>query len=240
MWDRSRDFTRVKFCEFEALDAAYEAALMGADALGFHLFARHDLAEKVRRFGALLRHLPASAEKVLLTDLELPALRQVLAEVPFDCVQLYPDWPAAEVARLAGRTRRPRLLKVVSARPEENFTPDYAEFFGRYEAVADGFLLDSFRAGGTGRPADWPACAALVRLTPRPVFLAGGLTAANVAEAIRVVRPFGVDVETGVSFRIPGRPLVKSLEKCRAFLDAVTRADRERLRAAETGQDART
>jgi phosphoribosylanthranilate isomerase len=146
-------------------------------------------------------------------------------------VQLYPDWPAPEVADL--RAAGPRILKVVSARPEENFSPDYEAVFGRYRDVVDGFLLDSSRAGGTGQTADWGHCARLVRLARRPVFLAGGLTADNVSSAIRTVRPFGVDVETGVSYRVPGGPLVKSLEKCRAFIDAVLRADRRALQRCD-------
>ena len=84
--------------------------------------------------------------------------------------------------------------------------------------------------GGTGLTADWGFCARVVSLSDRPVFLAGGLTPENVGEAIQIVRPFGVDVETGVSFRIERGPLVKSIEKCRRFIDTVVRADRERIR----------
>jgi phosphoribosylanthranilate isomerase len=120
----------------------------------------------------------------------------------------------------------PRILKVVSARPEENFEPDHRAFFRYYGAAVDGFLLDSYRAGGTGVAADWGRCASFVRLAELPVFLAGGLTAANVGEAIRVVRPFGVDVETGVSLRIPNGPLIKSGAKCREFVAAVASANR--------------
>ena len=91
----------------------------------------------------------------------------------------------------------------------------------------DAYLLDSHRVGGTGLVADWRHCEQIVRRAKLPVFLAGGLSANNVAEAIRIVRPFGVDVESGVSDRIPGGPLVKNMLKCRRFIDAVRRADRE-------------
>ena len=230
MWELNRHYTRIKLCEFEWLDPAYEAALLGVDALGFHLFHQHPVVEKLHRFREIVRFLPNGVEAMLLTDLEPAALALVLDAVPFGSVQLYPDWPPETIAALKTSGRPIRILKVVSARPEENDPPDLAAFLGRYDGVVDGFLLDSTRAGGTGEPADWRLCAQFVGMTRHPVFLAGGLTPENVGEAVRKVRPYGVDVETGVSFRPEGGPLVKSIEKCRRFIDAVTRADRDQLR----------
>ena len=143
MWDLDRWYTRVKLCEFESLDAAYEAALLGADALGFHLFRGQPIREKVRRYREILRFLPGGVEPVLLADLELPALSHVLDALPFSCVQLYPDWPTEAVVELRPHGRTPRILKVVSAHPDENDPPDIAAFLGRYEGVVDGFLLDT-------------------------------------------------------------------------------------------------
>lgn len=228
MWDSTRMHTRVKLCEFEWLDPAYEAARLGADALGFHLFRRQNVGERLRRFARkVFPFLPAGVDRVLLTDLDLDTLLAVLRQLPADTVQLYPDWPAATILRLRRGVDRPlRILKVMSACPAENFTSDAGEFLARYAGCADGVLLDSFRAGGTGRPANWDHCAAVVRSSSVPVFLAGGLTAENVGEAINRVRPFGVDVETGVSDRVPGGPLVKNMAKVARFLGAVRAADR--------------
>lgn len=234
MWDWSREYTRIKLCEFETLDAAYEASQMGVDALGFHAFRQHDLNERVARFREIFRWLPPQVERVLLTDFDRPQVEELLRELTVDSIQLYPDWPAEELARLRIVARPIRVIKVVSAQPHENFTPDYGEFFGQYDGGVDGYLLDSFRAGGTGRAADWQQCAAIVRQAHLPIFLAGGLTADNVTEAIRTVQPFGVDVETGVSARMPGGPLVKNMEKCRRFVHAVVRVDRARARFAGT------
>jgi phosphoribosylanthranilate isomerase len=89
------------------------------------------------------------------------------------------------------------------------------------------FLLDSGRPslptpeyGGTGRTHDWAVSAEFVRRSPHPVFLAGGLSAANVSEAIRRVRPFGVDLCSGV--RTDGH---LDPGKLRAFVGAVLGAD---------------
>jgi phosphoribosylanthranilate isomerase len=135
-------------------------------------------------------------------------------------VQLYPDWSPAEVRAFRERIGDVRILKVMSAQTNENVVDDRA-FLARYQDVADAILLDSFRAGGTGKLADLDHCRDIVAMSPLPVFLAGGLTVDNVGAAIEHVQPFGVDVETGVSDRIPGGPLIKNLDKCTRFLGAV-------------------
>jgi len=224
-WDRSIRRTRVKLCEFESLDAAFPACRMGADALGFHMFKQQDVAFKTMLFAGIFKHLPAETNRTLLTDLDADVLLEnVLPWLQLHTLQLYPDWTAEQVATLRARAPGLTILKVMSARPEENFAGDRA-FIDRYKACADGFLLDSIRAGGSGKPADWDHCAEVVARSPLPVFLAGGLTAENVGDAIRRVKPFGVDVETGVSDRITNGPLIKNLDKCRRFLEAVRQAD---------------
>ena len=155
-----------------------------------------------------------------------------MPSLPVDGIQLYPDWSAAEIEQVR-RASAPgtRILKVMSAVTEENAFEDDEAFLAHYDGLVDAYLLDSYRAGGTGRTADWQHCAEIVRGTPLPVFLAGGLTAENVGEALRVVEPFGVDVENGVSDRIPNGPLVKNMQKCRRFIEAVRKADAEMGRA---------
>jgi phosphoribosylanthranilate isomerase len=221
LWDRRSRRTRVKLCEFESLDAAYPAALAGADALGFHIFRHHDVAYKVKLFSMIFAHLPPCTNKTLLTDLDRQQLEdEVMAPLAWDSVQLYPDWSPAEVRAFRERIGDVRILKVMSAQTNENVVDDRA-FVARYQDVVDAILLDSFRAGGTGKLADLDHCRDIVAISPLPVFLAGGLTVDNVGAAIERVQPFGVDVETGVSDRIPGGPLIKNLDKCTRFLGAV-------------------
>jgi phosphoribosylanthranilate isomerase len=229
MWEESSRRTRIKLCEFECLDPAYEASGMGVDALGFHIFKHQDALEKARRFADIFRYLPASVTKVLLTDVELDVLLDgILPVLHCDAIQLYPDWSAEQIARLRSQAHAEmRILKVMSAITSENEFGSDEEFLRHYDDLADAYLLDSNRVGGTGLVADWQHCAEVVAMARIPVFLAGGLTADNVGEAIRVVRPFGVDVENGVSDRIPDGPLVKNMAKCSAFAAAVRRADRE-------------
>lgn len=230
MWDLNRRYTRVKLCWFETLDAAHEASLLGADALGFHAFIHHDRAEREQRFGGILRLLPAGIDKTLLSDLPIEQLIDFVRGLKFDTVQLYPDWSVEDVARLRTALPHLRILKVMSAQPQENLTADDGAFLRRYAECVDGILLDSYRIGGTGKAADWAHCARIVRDSSVPVMLAGGLNIDNVGAAIRAVRPFGVDVETGVSDRISDNRQVKNLRKCREFVDAVMRCDRELVR----------
>ncbi|MBM4280855.1 MAG: phosphoribosylanthranilate isomerase [Deltaproteobacteria bacterium] len=221
LWNAGSRRTRVKLCEFESLDAAYPATLAGADALGFHIFKHHDVDYKVQLFATIFAHLPAAANRTLLTDLDRDVLEQkVMAKLEWDSVQLYPDWTPAEVRAFRQTIGDVKILKVMSAQSTENVVDDRA-FLDRYKDVADAILLDSFRAGGTGKLADLDHCRDVVALSPLPVFLAGGLTVDNVGAAIEHVKPFGVDVETGVSDRIPGGPLIKNLDKCTRFLNAV-------------------
>jgi phosphoribosylanthranilate isomerase len=233
MWNRRSTYTRIKLCWFEYLEAAYEASSIGADALGFHILqaSTGDWRSKAEHFRSFLNILPAGIEKVLLIDYPFEVTEEVLAIAPFDCVQLYPDWEPGKVARLqATSAHRPKVLKVMSAQPQENSPTDAREFLMRYSDCADAILLDSFRQGGTGILADIDYCSMIVKMSPLPVFIAGGLDAANVAQRIRAIRPFGVDVESGISDRIPGGKMLKNLGKCREFIDAVVRADRELLR----------
>lgn len=105
------------------------------------------------------------------------------------------------------------------------------DLIDQYAPHVHAFLLDSGRPslpvpeyGGTGRTHDWSVSAEFVRRSPLPVFLAGGLSASNVGEAIRTVRPFGVDLCSGV--RTEGR---LDRDKLEAFVDAVRRADADSL-----------
>lgn len=135
------------------------------------------------------------------------------------CVQLVrhvePQVHRELVARLPGVRR----LQVVHVEGDEAL-----ELIGRYDGLADAFLLDSGRVasdelGGTGRVHDWQVSAEFVRRSPVPVFLAGGLTPGNAARAVETVRPFGLDLCTGV--RTGGR---LDGAKLSAFMAAVAGA----------------
>ena len=140
-------------------------------------------------------------------------------------MQYYDDTSTDDIDRIRQAFPEIRIMKVMSAQPNENFTPDSETFLERYLPFSDAILLDSVRDGGSGKTSDWDHCAGIVELSNKPVFLAGGLNPYNVQEAIERVRPFGVDVETGVSDRLPSGVRLKNMMKCRLFVEAVRKAD---------------
>nr|VFJ66574.1 MAG: phosphoribosylanthranilate isomerase [Candidatus Kentron sp. FW] len=225
IWDRSKPYTRIKLCEFESLEASYEASFINADFLGFHIFSDQDIFGKAHKFKEIFSYLPPTVIKTLLTDLEQDTLYQVLDIIDVDAIQLYNQLSHEQIQQLRGRTHgETKLIKVMSEKPEENQRDD-SDFIAYYDKYVDAFLLDSFWEGGTGVTGDWDHCAEIVHECSSPVFLAGGLTADNVAEAIDIVRPFGVDVENGVSTRMPDGLRLKNMLKCRLFVEKVKEAD---------------
>lgn len=225
-WDQTQSYTRIKLCEFESLDSAYEASFIGADFFGFHLFDDQPYQEKKDKFIEIFSYLPPFVHKTLLTDIPVPKLLQLLKELPVDALQLYQDCTRDEIATIRqSHGNSLKILKVMSEKSHENFISDDDEFIAYYDDIIDAFLLDSFFIGGTGQTGDWEHCAEIVQKANSPVFLAGGLNANNVFEAIERVRPFGVDIENGVSDRLPDGRRVKNMLKCRLFIEKVREAD---------------
>jgi phosphoribosylanthranilate isomerase len=134
-------------------------------------------------------------------------VQAVVAHAGLDVVQLHGDEPAEAFAQVGAR-----VIKVVTLDDEE----DVDRAAGLSPAVwplVD--ATDPARRGGTGRAADWGRAARLARR--RPILLAGGLTADNVGDAVRAVRPWAVDVSSGVE----SAPGVKSADRLRAFFAAI-------------------
>jgi phosphoribosylanthranilate isomerase len=183
-----------------------EAALLqecGIHYLGFPLrlpVNREDLTEA--EAAAIICSIRPPARGVLITYLDrAEAIADFCRSMGARVVQLHGDVPAPELARLRELDSELTIVKslVVGRHPVtvlERLALELAP-------LVDGFLTDTYApetgaSGATGRTHDWAVSRRLVELSPRPVILAGGLTPANVREAIAAVRPAGVDVHTGV------------------------------------------
>jgi len=193
---------RVKVCCIASRDEADMAVEAGADALGLvgQMPSGPGVLEDATVAG-IAAHIPPPVAGVLLTSRERGRdIADHVRQVGVSVVQVVREIDPAEaevLARLAPTLRRIQVLHVEDA--------GVLERMASYAAHVHAFLLDSGRPGlavaelgGTGRAHDWSISAAFVAKSPRPVFLAGGLNPGNVAQAIRQVRPFGVDVCTGV------------------------------------------
>jgi phosphoribosylanthranilate isomerase len=199
---------KIKVCGITSLDDAIKAVELGADFLGFNFYPpspRYIAPEKAR---AILAQAPPEIGKVALFVNE-PAekIREIIGRQAFSGLQFHGDESATYC--------RGWELKVIKA-----FRVRDRESLGAIDGFpADYYLVDSWAPGygGSGAPFPWSW---LEGLRPDRLILAGGLDAGNVAEAIRLVRPYGVDVCTGVE----ARPGIKDHEKLKAFIAAAKSA----------------
>jgi len=181
--------TRIKICGITRSADAAEAVAAGADAIGLVFYAPSPRAIPVARAAEIARTVPPFVSVVgLFVNPEGDWVRKVLKEVPLDLLQFHGDEPPDFCASFA----RP-WIKAVRVSDED----DAPRGFQAYRA-ARGILVDAYhpdRYGGTGQVFDW---ALIPAERPMPMILAGGLTPANVAGAVREVRPWAVDVSGGV------------------------------------------
>jgi len=216
--------TRVKICGITRVEDGVAAAEAGTDAIGLVFWPGSPRSLGFEQAQAIAASLPAFVSVVgLFVDPQPEAVRAALAAVPLDLLQFHGD----EAPVLCASFGRP-YIKAVTVRPGV----DLLQYAARFPA-AHGLLFDAFQPGGlpggTGTTFDW------ARLPPqlsdpmsRRLILSGGLTQENVAAAVRQVRPWAVDVSSGVEVTdADGKPRkgIKSATKIVAFIREVRGAD---------------
>ncbi len=214
--------TRVKICGLTCPEDSILALELGAGALGFNFYPRSSRFLDPDSDLSWLRQLPAGACRVaVVVNAESSLIERLLDEHLVDSVQLHGDEDENFCAGLsAAGVPFAKAIRVRDAlaleRPERFLTPDL---------LLDAYRPDAF--GGTGHRVDWELAAEFARqqsTAGRRVILSGGLDAMNVKEGIQRVRPFAVDVASGVE--TPGNPRRKDEARLREFFAAVHRADR--------------
>lgn len=202
---------KVKICGITNVEDALHAAGCGADALGFVFYDRSPRCLSPEAALEIIAELPPFVTAVGLFVNESPArIRQIADFCGLDVIQLHGDEGPADCDHAPRRVVK--ALRVKEA----------ASLDGHAAYAVSALLLDTWVAGaygGTGERFNWELAAAVAR--QRPVILAGGLTAENVAAAVRTVRPYGVDVSSGVEAS-PGR---KDPAKVEAFIRNAKRVD---------------
>lgn len=191
----------VKICGVRRRADALLAARLGADAVGVLVGQEHPSDDflPAAEAAAILRALPPGVSGVLVSHRRrAEALLALIDQVRPAAVQLHGAIPPGEVRRLRRAAPGMRLIKAVHIGRDDPLAA-----IAPYLALVDAVVADSSnpatgQVGGTGRVHDWALTAALVRRLPLPLLLAGGLTPANVGGAIARVRPWGVDVNSGV------------------------------------------
>ncbi len=202
--------TRIKVCGMTRLADALGAVAAGVDALGFIFAAKSPRRIAPDQAREIIAELPPFVATVgVFVDEKSQRVEEIVRYCGLTVVQLHGGESPAYCASMPCR-----VVKV--------FSLPGAPDFVAYQDVVSGFLVDTFHdklAGGTGQAFDWSILDKVQ--PPGPLILAGGLGPHNVAEAVRQVRPFAVDVNSGVE----SAPGLKDIAKIKQVVAEVRRAD---------------
>lgn len=205
--------TRVKICGFTRPEDALCAASLGVDAIGLVFYPASPRFVEIDMAALITRTLPAFVSVVaLFVDAEQALINQVLQRVRVDSLQFHGDEPA-ETCRLYHKP----YIKALRMHEGINLAAQEEHY-----ADACGLLLDAYHPGvpgGTGAKFDWELIPHINRL---PIILAGGLTPENADLAIRTVKPYALDVSSGVE----AAKGLKDAEKMAAFIRKTNQAIR--------------
>lgn len=192
-------------CGITCLDDALNASLLGADALGFVFYPKSVRFVKPENAFEIIKKLPPFVKTVgLFVNQSREEILQILKTCPIDIIQLHGD----ETPAFCRSMPRP-VIKAFRVKDKQSI-----DDIKQYEV--QGILLDAYvkgQAGGTGQTFNW----SLIPKNLPNLILAGGLTPENVREAACFVKPYAVDVSSGLE----SSPAVKSLEKMKAFFKAL-------------------
>jgi phosphoribosylanthranilate isomerase len=197
---------KVKICGITNLNDAMAAVDFGADALGFIFFERSPRFISYNKVGAIIRRLPSFVTNVgVFVNQKTEEVEKIINLTGIDVVQLHGD----ETPEMCNVSRR--VIKAIRVKSLENLDP-----LKNFKEKVSAFLLDTFTPdilGGTGQIFNWDI--AIDAKQFGRIILAGGLTPGNITEAVRRVRPYGVDVSSGVELE-KGK---KDHKKMKLFID---------------------
>jgi phosphoribosylanthranilate isomerase len=184
----------VKICGITTVEDALHAAQCGADAIGFIFFEESPRFISHYRAAEIVKRLPEHISKIgVFVNADRKFIHDIVSHVNLSAVQLYGNEGADDLINFE--------ISVIKAfRVKDDFDVDVMRNY-----IVDAFLLDAHKEGkygGTGRTFDWNL--AVKAKEHGKIILSGGLTADNVEEAVRFVRPYGVDVSSGVEIA-PGK-----------------------------------
>jgi phosphoribosylanthranilate isomerase len=192
---------RVKICGIKRVEDAIMAAYCGADAIGLLVGQKHqsndfidiDLARDI------VKKCPPYISSVLVTHLDnADEISYLASQIGVTTIQLHSYCTVENVKSLRKTLPHIKIIKNFHVNGS-----DIIQAMRPFEAVVDAFILDTLdlandKVGGTGLTHDWNISSEVVRVISRPVILAGGLNPENVEDAIRIVKPYGVDADTGL------------------------------------------
>lgn len=203
---------RIKICGITNLNDALVAVEYGADALGFVFYPKSPRFVTSDTAKSIISALPPFVMSVgVFVDTNREEIERISSQVGLDVIQLHGSEPP-EMCNL-----NKKVIKAIKVKERADF-----KLLDSYKNKVSAFLLDSYSPhllGGTGEVFNWDIAVEAKRFGR--IILAGGLTPDNIEEAIRKVRPYGVDVSSGVEGDRKGR---KEHKKLRLFIERARRA----------------
>lgn len=204
---------RIKICGIRNIEDAKKAIYFGADAIGLLVgqkgtsddFISIEMAKKI------VKHNPPYVSSALVTHLETPKeIIQLISEIGVDTIQIHSNCNVQNVTKIRNFFSYLKIIK--NFHVNQYNLNDLITDMQTFEKIVDAYILDTInlaenKVGGTGITHDWSISSEVVKRINRPIILAGGLKPDNVTRAIEIVRPFGVDVNSGV-------------KDCRGFKDS--------------------
>lgn len=205
--------TRVKICGFTQVDDALAAAKLGVDAIGLVFYPPSPRSVTIQQAVEIVSAMPAFVTVVaLFVDEQESTIREILAQVSIDCLQFHGD----ETADVCNIYNKP-YMKAIRMRDGVDIIAIAAQY-----KDASALLLDAYHPGiqgGSGSQFNW-------NLVPKqcslPVILAGGLEVDNVKQAVETIKPYALDVSSGVEVKKG----IKDVAKMAAFIQAINESDR--------------
>jgi len=205
--------TKIKICGLTNLDDANAAINFGADALGFVFFKESPRYVSPEKAAAIITKLPVFTTTVgVFANENREEILKIVSQTGISVIQLHGEEPP-EACLL---TRK--VIKGIRVKSLESLEP-----LKRYQGLASAFLLDTYAPhalGGTGQVFNWDI--ALEAKNFGRIILAGGLTPENISEAVRMVRPYAVDVSSGVELEKG----IKDHQKMKLFIERARSAAR--------------
>ena len=199
---------KIKVCGFTQAQNAYDAAMLGIDAIGLVFYEKSPRCVDTQQAREIVQALPPFVSRVgLFVNADSDFIDEVLCEVPLDTLQFHGDETPQQCAQYAMPFIK--ALRMQSTTDLRALSEDYHQ--------ASGLLLDAFSQeayGGTGEQFDWSLAKADIDL---PIILAGGMNAQTVSTAIAQVNPYAVDVSSGVE----SAKGVKDIAKIQEFIQQV-------------------
>ena len=199
---------RVKICGITRIEDALLAVENGADAIGLVFYAPSPRNVTIQQAMLIANQIPAFVSVVgLFVNAEASFINEVVSQVKLDVLQFHGD----ETPEYCARFKLP-FIKAIRVKSDTNLVQCAEDFFS-----AKALLLDTYTegvAGGTGHTFDWTL---IPKKMAKPVILAGGLNASNVAQAIEQISPYAVDVSGGVELSKG----IKDALKIAAFMQQV-------------------